>query len=384
MAMILLELLFWVSFALILYVYIFYPFVARFFTLFFKKQVIKDYKGTYCPNVSFIMAAFNEEEHLEAKIKNCLSLDYPKDKLEIIIGSDGSDDGTNKIGQRYAGKHISFFPYSPRRGKMAVINDCVSVAKGEILVFSDISETFESDAIMKLVRNFVDPSIGAVSGNHISNPSDTEIGKATLLYWRYQRWLQRVESELYTILSCDGTIYACRQELFVPPPEGTINDDKAVPLGIIEQGYRVVFEKEAIARGDLIHEAKSFFNQKVRGQSGMYQIFWLFKSMFLPKKILLWFVFMSHCVGPVAAPWLLVILLLSNLALFPLAPYSLILGFQLFFYFSAIIGAIAHRRKIRIPLVHLPYFFVISNIASLFGCWAFIFKLQKATWQKVS
>lgn len=377
------ETIFWGSFGLILYIYFLYPLVASFLTLFFSKELAIGDKDMFLPDVSLIMAAYNEEDHIEAKIKNCLSLDYPKDKLEIIIGSDGSDDKTNEIAKKYS-TEISFFSYSQRRGKMAVINDCVSHAKGELLVFSDIYELFEGDAIKKLIRNFADPTIGAVTGNHISNPSTTEIGKATLLYWRYQRWLQSTESRLETILSCDGTIYACRRNLFVPPPEGTINDDKAVPMGVIQQGYRVVFEPEAIARGDLIHKPKAFFNQKVRGQSGMYQIFWLFRDMFRPQKPLLWFIFLSHGVGPVLVPWLLLVLLLSNLVLYKIFPYNVLLVLQLLFYLSSIMGAISNHLKVRIPLVHLPLFFVISNTASLVGFWAYIFKVQKATWKKVA
>lgn len=330
------------------------------------------------------MAAYNEEKHIEAKIKNCLSLDYPKEKLEIIIGSDGSDDRTNEIAQEYSDKHISFYPHSQRRGKMAVINDGVKISNGDILVFSDIYETFDTDAIKMLVRNFVDPTVGAVTGNHISNPSETDIGKGTLLYWRYQRWIQRVESDLYTTLSCDGTIYACRSNLFMFPPKGTINDDKAVPLGIIKQGFRVVFEPEAIARGDLIDDVKLFFAQKVRGQAGMYQIFWLFRDLFIPKSPLLWFIFMSHGVGPVVIPWLLLVLIVVNCALFSLFPYNFLLLLQLLFYSIAFLGAIAKKTNLQIPFIHLPYFFVINNIASLIGFWAFVFKLQKAEWKKVS
>lgn len=379
-----LEIIFWLLLLSILYIYALYPLVVYVVAWFFEKKNRTDLEGDYVPYVSFIMAAYNEEEHIEAKIRNCLSLDYPPDKIEIIIGSDGSDDRTSEIAGRYADREITFFPYSARRGKMAVINDCVNHAKGEILVFSDIYEKFEKDAVRKLVRNFLDPSIGAVTGNHISNLSNTGIGKGTILYWRYQRWLQAVESRLATIFSCDGTIYACRKELFMAPPEMTINDDKAVPMGIISQGYRVVFEPEAIARGDLIDDSDSFFNQKVRGQSGMYQIFWMFRSMFIPVKPLQWFIFMSHTVGPVIAPWFLVMLLLTNTSLYAVYPFNIILVLQTIFYLAAAAGSVAHNLNIRVPLLHLPYFFVISNVASLAGFWAYAFRLQKVTWKKVS
>lgn len=338
--MVIYQVIFWISLTLIICVYFFYPIVLAVISIFYRKPIIKDDKEEYFPGVSFIMAAYNEEAHIERKIKNCLSLDYPANKLEIIIGSDGSDDRTNEIVQNYVKKGISVFLHPIRRGKMAVINDAVRNAKGEICIFTDVSELFDRDALKKLVRNFVDSIIGAVTGHHIFNPSKTEIGKGTHLYWRYQRWIQGTESRLSTILSCDGTIYACRRHLFVPPPEGTINDDKAVPLGVVQQGYRVIFEPEAVARGDVLPQTKAFFRQKVRGQAGMYQILWLSRSMFWPKKPMIWFTFMSHTVGPVMVPWLLLVLLLSNLALCLTYPYNLIFLCQFIFYISSGIGAV--------------------------------------------
>jgi len=381
--MVIYQAIFWISLAFVLYVYFSYPIVLSLLSLYYRKPLVKENEGEYFPSVSIIMAAYNEEACIERKINNCFSLDYPENKLEIIIGSDGSDDRTNEIVKKYADKRISFFPHPVRRGKMAVINDAVSHAKGEICLFSDVSEVFDRDAVKKLVRNFVDPGVGAVTGHHIYNPSVSGLGKGTHLYWRYQRWLQGTESRLATILSCDGTIYACRRKLFVPPPPGTINDDKAVPMGIVQQGYRVIFEPEAIARGDVLPETKAFFRQKIRGQAGMYQLFWLFRDMFWPKNPIVWFIFMSHSVGPVMVPWFLLMLLLSNLALCMMYPYNLIFLLQLIFYSSSAIGALAERLKLGIPLLHMPYFFVISNVASIVSFWSFLFKVQKATWTKV-
>lgn len=378
------QILFWISLAAILYIYFLYPFVLSFLSLFTRQTARKDNEEEeYTPYVSIVMAAYNEEVHVERKIKNCLSLDYPENKLEIIIGSDGSDDRTNEIVRKYAGKRLLFFPHSARRGKMVVINDGVNHAKGEICVFSDVSEVFDADAVKKLVRNFVDPSIGAVTGNHVYNPSTSGLGKGTHLYWRYQRWLQRTESRLATILACDGTIYACRRDLFIPPPPGTINDDKAVPMGIVQQGYRVIFEPKAIARGDVLPETKSFFGQKVRGQAGMYQLFWLFRNMFWPRKPLVWLIFISHSVGPVLVPWLLLLLLFSNVGLYNTFPYNWALFFHVVFYCSSVMGIITEHLKLHLPGFHIPYFFVLSNVASIVSFWSFLFKVQKATWTKV-
>lgn len=377
------QIIFWASFVSVVYFYFLYPLILACISLFYQKPLIKDHKGEYLPKVSLIMAAYNEEAYIERKINNCLSLDYPANKLEIIIGSDGSDDRTNEIVNKYSIKGISFYPYPARRGKMAVINDSISYASGEICVFTDVSELFDTDAVKKLVRNFVDPGIGAVTGNHIYNPSDSGLGRGTHLYWRYQRWLQRKESRLYTILSSDGTIYACRKHLFSPPPVGTINDDKAIPLGVVSKGFRVIFEPEAVARGDVLPESGRFFNQKVRGQAGMYQIFWLFRRMFWPYNPLVWFVFISHTVGPVMVPWLLLFLLISNAAIWMIYPYGFFLLLQTCFYGTSLVGAYAHKRNIALPLVHIPYFFVLSNVASLTAFWFYLFGVQRATWVKV-
>ena len=381
--MIVYHVIFWTSIAVLIYIYIGYALLICFLSLFVRKPLIKDCDDKYLPRVSIILAAYNEAAHIEMKIKNCLSLDYPKEKLQIIIGSDGSDDGTNEIVERYVGRDILFFPHHERRGKMAVVNDGVRHANGEICVFSDISECFDCDAVRKLVRNFVDPSVGAVTGNHIYNKSASELGRGTRLYWRYQRLLQCLESRIFSILSCDGTIYACRRHLFVSPPAGTINDDKAVPLAIVMQGYRVIFEPEAIARGDVLPETTAFFKQKVRGQAGMYQIFSLFPRMFWPKNFLIWFIFMSHTVGPVIAPWFLVTLFFSNMATHSIYPYNISWFIQLVFYFSTVLGAAAQYFKFRIPMIHVPYFFVFSNAASMVGLWSYLFNIQKATWIKV-
>lgn len=381
--MLFVELIFLFSIILLGYVFFIYPFVLLLISLIHRKPLIKDDSEKNLPSISLIIAAYNEEKFIERKIQNCLSLDYPDNKIEIIIGSDGSDDATNSIVKKYVTKGIFFFSHPIRLGKMAVVNDAVKHAKGEICVFSDVSELFECDAMKKLVRNFVDPTIGAVTGNHIYNPSDTGLSKWSHLYWRYQRWLQRIESNVSSIMSCDGTIYACRRTLFVPPPMGTINDDKAVPLGILRQGYRVIFEQEAIAYGDVLPESKAFFRQKIRGQAGMYQIFWQFKDMFLPKKSLEWLIFISHSVGPVMVPWLLLVLFISNAVLSTHFPYSIFFFLQIIFYSIAVFGGIAPRLGLKVFFLQVPYFFCLSNIASLVGFFTYLFKSANYKWTKV-
>lgn len=363
--------------------YFLYPIVLATWVALSGRRSAEDKEEEYLPFVSIIIAAYNEERYIENKIKNCLSIDYPKEKMEIIIGSDGSSDRTNEIAEKYVAGNLRFLRYSKRRGKMAVVNDCVRAARGEICVFSDVSELFDQDAVRNLIRMFLDSTVGGVTGNHIYNVQETGLGKGTRLYWRYQRWLQGMESRAATILSCDGTIYACRRELFPFPPPGTINDDKAVPMGIVSKGYRIVFQPQAIARGDVLPETRAFFRQKVRGQAGMYQVFWLFRGMFWPTHPRVWLVFMSHAVGPVIVPWLLILLLFSNLVLHAVPPYGFILVLQLAFYLTAVIGFLGQQWGVHVPLLHIPYFFTVSNAASIAGFWSYLLKVQRGAWTKV-
>ena len=379
-----LKILFWCAIFCTVYVYFLYPVLIWIISLFIRKHIDKTLNNEDLPQVSLIIAAYNETDHIERKILNCLSLDYPKDKIEIVIGSDGSDDGTNEIIDSYVAKGVNFFPHEKRRGKMAVVNDGVKVATGEICIFTDVAELLEHDAVKKLVRNFANKNIGAVTGNHIYNFSDSELGKWTVLYWKYQRFLQRVESRVSTIFSCDGTIYACRKKLYIPPPEETINDDKAVPLGIVRQGYRIVFEPEAVARGDTLTETSSFYNQKRRSQAGMYQLLWMFKDMmFRIRSKRTWFMFMSHTVGPLVVPWMLAIILIINLCLYNVFPYSIFLIIQIVFYLSVIAGGYAHKHNYYVPLLYILYFFVLSNYASLAAFFLFLKGSQNVTWDKV-
>lgn len=375
--------LFWISFGVIFCVCFGYPLLIGLLAFLKPVKETRDLRDEELPHVSLIIAAYNEEQYIERKLQNFFDLDYPEEKLEIIVGSDGSDDRTNEIVTRYVSDSVHFFSHSVRRGKMAVVNDGVAAAKGDICVFTDVSEVFDKDAVKKLVRNFQDNSVGAVTGNHIFNPSPAGLAKGVNIYWLYQRWLQRMESRVSTIISCDGTIYACRRKLFEAPPAGTINDDKAVPWKFLEKGKRILFEPEAIARGDALEDTVRFFRQKVRGQAGMYQLFFMFKNLFVPKQLMFWFIFMSHAVGPVIVPWFVALLLFSNVMLACEMPYKVFFYLQLIFYAGAVIAMIAQYFRIRVPVLHIPYVFTISNAASICGFWAFIFKTQKATWTKV-
>lgn len=346
---------------------------------------------SFRPTVSIVLAAYNEVSCIREKLENCLALDYPKDKLQILVGSDGSDDGTDDIAKEFSDRGVQLHVYGPRRGKMAVVNRLVGEATGEICVFSDISELFDEDAVLKLVRHFADPAIGAVTGNHIYHEEKSGIGVGTRFYWRYQRFMQSVESRMHTICMCDGTIYAARRELYPTPPDTTINDDVAVPLGIIRQGRRVIFEKAAVARGEVLKDTQKFFRQKVRSQAGKYQNFSQNLHMLSPWPPQRLLIYVSHSIMPVFVPWFMISVLAANIGLTVLDTprtgfYQVFLGLQGLFYLIALIGYLSERFRIYLPgaaITAIPFYFVTANLGSVFGFFSYLFGIQGAAWKKV-
>lgn len=382
--MLVIEIVFWFSFGALWYTYFGYPLFLGCCHLVCRRRASVP-EDAYCPRISIVLAAYNEAGCIRQKLENCLSLDYPAEKLQILVGSDGSDDGTNEIAAEFRERGVELLAFYPRRGKMATVNRVVEQATGEICVFSDVSEVFEPDALRKLVRHFADPEIGAVTGNHVYNAKKTGIGAGTAFYWRYVRFLQEIESRLYTVCACDGTIYACRRELFPFPPDNTINDDVAVPLGILRRGKRVIFEPRAIARGDVLPATRRFFRQKIRGQAGKYQIFALFPGMFLPWPLRRWWVFVSHSVLPVLVPWFLALALATNAVAWFSGHwlYRWLLVLQCGFYLLALAGYVAERFRLYAPLVAIPFYFVTANVGSACGFFAYISGVQRAAWRKV-
>ena len=381
--------IFWIAVVAVTYPYFIYPLLLLLIRPFVVDPASR-LDDSYQPSVSIILAAYNEQDCLAAKLENCLGLEYPVEKLEILIGSDASKDHTNQIAESFVSRGIRFFSYQNRGGKMSVVNRLVAEATGEICVFSDISELFDRDVIHKLTRHFADREIGAVTGNHLYNLEKTGLGLGTRFYWRFQRFLQSIESRLSTICMCDGTIYAVRREWYLPPVNNTINDDVAVPLGIILKGKRVIFEAEAIARGNVLRQTRQFFRQKIRSQSGKYQNFVRFPRMFFPRPFIRFWIYLSHSVMPVLVPWFLLALLISNVTVVLTGGsvwFSYFLALQVTFYLTAVWGLLANRLNWYLPVISsmtaLPFYFVTANAGSIFGLFAFLANAQSTAWRKV-
>lgn len=260
-------LLFWGSAGVLLYVYVGYPVLIGAIRRVAGRAV---QRRPIEPRVCVFITANDEESVIEAKLRNTMALDYPADRLEIVVASDGSIDGTNAIVRRFA-PSVRLLEFTPRRGKVTAINEGMTSVTSEIIAFSDANTFLEPDALRALVRNFADPDVGAVSGDVALVGERAALGPSEDLYYRYERWVQRAESEIGSMIGADGALYAIRRNLFVPPPFDTVLDDMAIPMAVVRSGHRVVYDGDARASEQGSESAKEEFARKARVIAGAMQ-----------------------------------------------------------------------------------------------------------------
>ena len=250
---------FWSAVGLIAYTYVLFPVLVLLRSKVWQRPYLA---ADHEPSVSLVIIAHNEQASIGAKLENVLALDYPRDRLQVIIGSDGSTDETNAIVERYADRGIELLPM-PRQGKIPVLNAAIRRATGEILVFSDANSMYAPDAIRALVRPFADPTIGGVAGDqrYLGKADDGTSGERA--YWSFDRVLKQAESAAGNTISATGAIYAIRRSLFKVVPLG-VTDDFATSTAVIEQGYRLVFASDAIAYEPVAKASGVEFGRKVR------------------------------------------------------------------------------------------------------------------------
>jgi len=259
--------LFWASIGAMFYVYVLYPVVLWLFSLVGRQpHDVRDSE----PRVCLFVAANDEAAVIEVKIRNALELDYPEDRLDIVIASDGSVDATNDIVRRFAPR-VRLLEFSPRAGKISTIIKGIETVTADIVVFSDANTFLDADSIRLLVRNFTDPEVGCVSGDVVLVGARASLARSEDLYYRYERWIQKQESEIGSMIGADGALYAIRRTLFVAPAPDTILDDMAIPMGVVRHGYRTVLEPRATAHEQGVTSAKEEFLRKSRVVAGAIQ-----------------------------------------------------------------------------------------------------------------
>lgn len=372
---------YWTTILTIFYIYSGYPVILIFLSKYRRKAVLQK---DVIPDVTLLICAYNEEKVIEEKIKNSFMLDYPPEKLKIVIASDGSTDRTNEIVKKHLNGRLALMDYPQRRGKMPVINDTISKLKSEIIVFSDANTMCDKDVIKKLVRNFNDPSIGGVSADVILHNEKTTFGKSESLYYLYERWIQKKESEFSSTIGADGGLYAIRRGLFVPPSSNIILDDFVISMNIATNGYRLIFDEEAIGHEHNTISYKTEFLRKSRVVAGAIQAVMQKEGVPSVKNKKLFFCYISHKFIRWLIPIGLIVLFFTNLQLVILSGeliYLITFVAQLVFYLLAGLDLFIDKNR-KIKLILIPFYFCLVNGAALYGIYKGVFKKQSVKWQK--
>jgi len=373
-------LIFWTSVLLLVYVYAGYPLLIHFWARLRPRHSIeKDIR----PTISILVVAHNEGHRLVRKLQNLLTLDYPVDRVEVLVGSDGSDDGTGAVARGFRHPRVRIFDFPTRRGKAAVMNDLVDAARGEILVMADARQRFAADAIEQLVRHFADPTVGAVSGELVltRNVKGTAVGDGVGFYWRYEKLIRSSESLADSTVGATGAIYAIRRELFEPLPQDIILDDVLIPIRIVARGYRVLFEPRARAYDRAAASAAEEFTRKVRTIAGTFQLLRREPWLFSPLRNRLWVQTLSHKVLRLMGPILLAGAFGASLALLHSPLYRATLIVQVCFYLAALGGLLLRDAPRRIPALIVPYTVCLLNWATTVAFFRFLTQHQGGAWE---
>jgi cellulose synthase/poly-beta-1,6-N-acetylglucosamine synthase-like glycosyltransferase len=349
-------------------IYVGYPALMLALSFVFRRPVRR---ADITPRVSVIIAAYNEERDIEAKLKNTIALDYPRDRMEVIVASDCSTDRTDEIVRGFSERGVILSRQPDRFGKTGAQGRAVKVSSGDILVFSDATTMYELDALRKIVRSFADPEVGCVAGQLIYvDAAASAVGRGCRSYWGYEKFLKRCESQVGSLVGVSGCLYAVRRSCHARLANDMI-DDFAIPTEIHLQGLRTVYEPEAIAMEDTNRRAKDEFRMRVRVIKQTMSALGRYSEVLNPFRHKMFAIQMiAHKLLRYTAPLLLISALVSS----GVASHSvewLRLAFlgQLALYGAAVIGWIGELLKIKLGPLAIPYYFALVNAAS---CVAFL------------
>lgn len=382
------EIFFWVLIFLPLHSYIFYPLMIWFISLFYKRNELPS--KFELPYVSIIISAFNEERVILNRIENIAIQNYDFNKLELIIGSDCSSDGTNEILFSLLKKYswLSVYIFNERRGKAAVLNDLVKKANGSIIIFSDANTEFEKDAVYNLMKEFTSPIIGGVSGKlELVEPlTYFEKSSQEKKYWEYEILVKKLEGKIGILIGANGGIFAIRKELFdAIPINKAVTDDLFITLSILKRKYKFLYTFNANAKENTANDLKTEFKRKIRFAATNFQTLGFFKNLLFNRNLILTFALWSHKVFRWITPFILILIFFINIILFTYKDiYQFTLYFQLAIYLIAFIGYLASIMNLKIPIATIIFYFIYSNLAIIIGFYRYINGSHSGIWKPTS
>lgn len=362
--------LFWFSAGIVVYVYFIYPLLLAVLSAFSRSGFRAEFSApAFEPSVSLLVAAYNEAPVIGVKIQNALTLDYPGEKIEIVVASDGSTDTTTQVVGSFVEEkgrsRVRLLAFPENRGKVATLNDAIPRINSEIVAFSDASSTLAPDSIRRLMQHFADPQVGGVSGVYrVLKKDQAWLGPQEDFYWKYETFLKLQEAKLGGFTGAHGSLYAIRRELYPFPAVTTINDDFTIPMRIQEQGFRIAYEPGAVA----YEEAQEMegFSRRVRITAGNIEQLREVKSLLWPPRLVSLFCLLSHKAGRLLVPLAMVALAVVNVLLWRDPVYRGFLMGQILFYGLAILGSMIVLKP---AFLRLPYYFCMIN--SAFFAWIY-------------
>lgn len=388
-----LSIAFWLLALFVLYTYVGYPFLIALLAKVFGKPETYE---PYFPALTLIIPAYNEEAYIAKKLDNSLTLDYPREKLQILVVADGSSDKTADIVRQYAERSVELSYIPDRNGKMAAIVRAMDFVRGEIVVFSDANNMYEEKALRELVAPFSNGKVGAATGAKLIIEDGRDLSSAEGLYWKYESGVKKNETALGSTVSSVGEIMAVRKNLFVAPKGKIINDDHYIILDLLRRDYRVVYVPSARSFEYVSKTARDEVERRTRMNAGLYQTISMSGHLLPRSPILIWQV-LSHKYFRAFVPFALLSLVILNLVIVLFArepggslilltpPYGLIaLALQFVFYGFAILGNLFPFTGALGKLFYIPTFLLNSNIATLAGFFSFITNKQSHIWTRVA
>ena len=380
--MLVIEVVFWLSVLGLFYTYLGYPILLALIDIWRGKPVRQ---REYTPTVTVIIAAYNEERDLAAKIENTLSLDYPKSQLEIIVTSDCSQDRTDEIARSFASRGVRLHRQAERLGKTAAQNAAVEQATGEIVVFSDATTQYEPDVLKVMMPSFADPEVGCVTGNVVYREhSNSSVGQGTRSYWNYEFFLKKHESSICSLIGVCGCMYAVRKSAYVPLYHEACSDFLIATM-MVKQGFRAIYEPRAVCMEEPNKEANKELAVRVRIITQTISDLWRNRSMLNPFRHGFYSIqLLSHKVMRYLVPFFLLLLFITSgvLTLTSRLYAALFVG-QLIFYFVALLSLLFERAGIKTYWFAIPQYFVITNFASLFALMKLMRGERYVRWEPV-
>jgi cellulose synthase/poly-beta-1,6-N-acetylglucosamine synthase-like glycosyltransferase len=383
-----LEIIFWILAGIIVYTYVGYGFVL-FFLIKIKRLFIKEkplnISSDNLPEVTLLIAAYNEQDYVKAKVENTLQLNYPKEKLHQIWVTDGSSDETPERLKAYPGVEVLHKP--ERSGKIAAMNRGIKFVKTPIVIFSDANTLLGNESIMKIAQMFSNPKTGCVSGEKRIFNSDSEAASAAGegIYWKYESALKKWDAELYSAVGAAGELFAIRTELFNEVEPDTLLDDFIISLRVAMKGYKIDYDPEAYAIETASANVKEELKRKIRiAAGGIQSVVRLYPLLNIFKYGMLSFQYISHRVLRwTVTPIALLVVLFFNIILAPVSNiYFILLILQVLFYVSALTGWFLENKKLKIKIFFVPYYFFIMNYAVYMGFGRYLKKSQSVNWER--